>query len=569
MRIKTLDIEEFASGEHRGKTVQTVQGDSFLFRGGSRTGKTLTFNAILYNLLGARHTVDLATGRQNEVELRFSNGTRFFRGNPEAEFEVDGEVLTGGEASDEFSDRLGDTDLIKSHFVHSHLGKMPLDDLGKDDRISLIRAVTNDELRQRLSRLENAEEQLDELVVETKDEERRAGENLDEIQREIQNLESQKEKYEDIESKIDSGELDDLSERLQRDDELDNRLDQLFREKEGLRKQLRKLHRKKRKQENYDSEVNQIIAEAVNDFVCPTCDRRITTEKAKNRIQTGYCPYCGRKHSLEGLKEQISDRINRSDDLVSELETEIEELQSQRDQVDQDIQKIREERPEIGDLDGFVKRRLDQFDHDLDRLQDHVEEELENIQQSLEEARTEEQRLQEKQDDAENRLKAYQESLDSASEQVEELKQESFEAGIQEFSEKWEKIYNEMNSSLQLEIDIDSEGTVQFPGRNNVREYDRGGNLSGSELHLLNISFACTLSEFATESGATEWDTVVLDEPFSNLQESDNREAAIGYILSMDKQAIVTSSDESLDGRFENVEMLNREALQTRLGEFA
>ncbi|MXR40085.1 hypothetical protein GRX01_01750 [Halobaculum sp. WSA2] len=568
MRIKTLDIEEFASGEHRGKTVQNVQGDSFLFRGGSRTGKTLTFNAILYNLLGARHTVDLATGRQNEVELRFTNGTRFFRGNPRAEFENGGEVLTGGDASDEFSELLGDTDLIKSHFVHSHLGKMPLDDLGKDDRISLIRAVTNDELRQRLSRFEDAEEQLEELVIETEDEKRRATENLEEIQREIQSLESQKEKYEDIESKIDSGELADLSERLLRDEDLESRLDQLFREKEGLRKQLRKLHRKKRKQQNYDSEVNQIIAEAVNDFVCPTCDRRITTEKAKNRIQTGNCPYCGRDHSLEGLKEQISERINRSDDLLSELETEIEELQSQRDQVDQDIEKIRDDRPEIGDLDGFVKRRLDRFDHDLDLLRDHVEEELENVVQSLEEARAEEQRLQEKQENAEDRLEAYQESLVSASEQVEELTQESFEAGIQEFSEKWEEIYNEMNSSLELEIDIDPEGTIQFPGRNNVREYDRGGNLSGSELHLLNISFACTLAMFATESEATEWDTVVLDEPFSNLQEPENREAAIEYILSMDKQVIATSSDDSLDGRFENVEVLSREALQTRLGEF-
>lgn len=568
MRIKTLDIEEFASGEHRGKTVQNIQGDSFLFRGGSRTGKTLTFNAILYNLLGARHTVDLATGRQNAVELRFTDGTRFFRGNPEAEFEDGGEVLTGAEASDVFSDQLGDTDIIKSHFVHSHLGKMPLDDLGKDDRISVIQAVTDDELRQRLNRFEDAEEQLEDLVVETRDKKRRVSEELDEVQREIKNLESQKEKHEDIKSKIDSGELAEFSDQLQRDEELESRLDQLFREKEGLRKRLRKLHRKKRKQQNYDSEVNEIIAEAVNDFVCPTCDRRITTEKAKNRIQTGNCPYCGRKHSLEGLKDQISERISRSDELLSELEAEIEELQNQRDEVNQDIEEIRDEKPEIGDLDGFVKRRLDRFNHDIAQLRLQVEDELENVLQNLEQARDQEQELQEKQEDAETRLQAYQESLNSASTLVEELTEESFEAGIQEFSEEWEETYNEMNSTLELEIDIDPEGTIQFPGRNNLREYDRGGNLSGSELHLLNISFACTLSRFATESGATEWDTVVLDEPFSNLQESENREAAVDYILDMDKQAVVTSSSESLEDRFENVEVLSREALQTRLGEF-
>jgi hypothetical protein len=92
MRIDSLDIEEFAGGEHRGMTIESVSNDSQLLRGGSRTGKTLTFNAVLYNLLGAQNTVDLATGRQNKVELEFTNDSRFFRGNPEAEYEIDDET---------------------------------------------------------------------------------------------------------------------------------------------------------------------------------------------------------------------------------------------------------------------------------------------------------------------------------------------------------------------------------------------------------------------------------------------------------------------------------------------
>lgn len=47
MKIESIDIEEFADGEHRGKTVRNIRSDSLLFRGGSRTGKTLTFNAVL------------------------------------------------------------------------------------------------------------------------------------------------------------------------------------------------------------------------------------------------------------------------------------------------------------------------------------------------------------------------------------------------------------------------------------------------------------------------------------------------------------------------------------------
>jgi DNA repair exonuclease SbcCD ATPase subunit len=568
MKIDSIDIEEFANGEHRGKTVEAIGGDPLLFQGGSRTGKTLTFNAILYNLLGARNTVDLATGRQNEVELGFTDGTRFFRGNPEAEYENGGETLTGANASETFKEKIGDTPLIKSHFVHSHLGKMPLDDLSRSKRISLIRTVTNEELRQRIARFERAEDQLNQLVIETKDENRRVSEDLKDVERTIDDLESQQEKYENIREKIDSGELEEISDQLQRDEELENHLDQLFREKEGLRKRLRKLHRKKRKQENYDSEVKEIIAEAVNDFVCPTCDRRITTEKAKNRIDTGNCPYCGRNHSLEDLKQSISERIDHSDDLLEDLEAEIEELQEQRQEVTEDIEQLRDEQPEIGDLNGFVKRRLDDYNHDIQTVQQHTQEELENISESLSEARAKKEELAERKERTEERLDAYTDALDTASEKVEELTEESLEAGIQEFSDAWEDAYNEMNSNLELEISINEEGRIQFPGRNNLREYDRGGNLSGSELHLLNISFVCTLSQFATENEVIDWDTIVLDEPFSNLQEDDNKEAALEYLTGLDKQLIATTSDDSLGTWFDNVEVLEREPLQTTLGEF-
>jgi len=211
MRIDSLDIEEFAGGEHRGMEIESVSSDSQLLRGGSRTGKTLTFNAILYNLLGAQHTIDLATGRQNEVELEFTDETRFFRGNPEAEYERDGETLQGSTASEAFSEDLGDTTLLKSLFVHSHIGKMPLDDLSRSQRTKLIRSVTNRELEQRISRLEDAEEQLDELVIETKDTKRRLSEEESDLDRQISDLESQKEKYDRLESQIESGELAELS----------------------------------------------------------------------------------------------------------------------------------------------------------------------------------------------------------------------------------------------------------------------------------------------------------------------------------------------------------------------
>jgi DNA repair exonuclease SbcCD ATPase subunit len=215
-----------------------------------------------------------------------------------------------------------------------------------------------------------------------------------------------------------------------------------------------------------------------------------------------------------------------------------------------------------------VKRRLDEYNHNIQQLREHVEEELVNISESLDQAKEDKQDLKEQGKKVEQRIEQYSAALESASEMAEKLSDESFEAGIQEFSEAWEEAYNAMNSNLELDIDIDEEGRVRFPGRNSLREYDRGGNLSGSELHLLNISFACTLSKFATQNNVIDWDVVVLDEPFSNLQEQKNRKAALNYVTGLDNQVIVTTSNESLGPEFDNVEVLEREALQTRIGDF-
>ena len=267
-------------------------------------------------------------------------------------------------------------------------------------------------------------------------------------------------------------------------------------------------------------------------------------------------------------KNKIGKRIDQSDDLLEELEAEIDELQEQRSEVNNQIKQIQGEKPEIENLDGFVKRRLDNYDHNIGRVKDHVAEELEVISSNLKELRSEKDDLDERFEKIDQKATAYSEALESTTEKVRELTEESFEADIEVFTEAWEDAYNEMNSNLELEINMTEEGDIRFPGQNNLREYDRGGNLSGSELHLLNISFVCTLSQFATENDALDLDTIVLDEPFFKLQEDGNLNAALEYLLSLEKQLVITTSNESLDGRFDNVKILEREPLQSRISDF-
>lgn len=570
MRINAINIEDFADGEHRGLEERGFDGESVILEGGSRTGKTLTFNAVLYGLLGAKETIDLSTGRSNRVTLAFDNGVTFTRGNPQAVYD-DGDVhLESDDAQEAFSQELEHETLIKSHFIHSHIGQLPLDNLSKEDRISVIRTVTNQEVEAKLQRFRSAEGHLSELVQECEDAERRYEEQLADIERQIDQAQRQLEKFEELQSKIQSGEIERIRSRLQENQELEARLDELFERQEGIRQQLRRLRRQKRKQENYAEEVRTVIAEAVNDFVCPTCDRRITTEKAERRIQRGYCPYCGREHDLEELKENIGEKIERSDELLEEFEEEIEQLIEERQEIQEEIEAIQEEQPELSDLDGFTKRKLNESDYDIEHLRAEVEREIQELEETIAELRDEQDGVETELKSYSNSLESYREALEDTREAIEELETESFEADIEAFTDRWEDVYQQMSPTIGLQIHVTEEGDVQLPGRNTLREYDRGGDLSDSEVRLLNLSFAYTLNQFANENEVAEWNTFVLDEVFDSL-DSSSRQEAVEFVAGADEQFIVTTSDDQLRERFDTNKIVTLESdpIQTQISDFA
>lgn len=566
MRIEGISIEEFASGEHSGLEIDELDGNSLLLLGDSRTGKTLTFNAILYNLLGARETIDIRTGRQNQVELEFTDGTTFYRGTPGATYDDGESEYSGKTAQNIFSKNLQHEDLIKAHFVHSNIGNLPLDDLSGSDLISIIRTVTDQDLEAELKRHDDAVTQLDQLITDVEDDHRRYSEQLSDIERQISETESQLEKYRDLKQRVENGELEDIIQRLQTNEALESELDDLFDRKEGLRKKLRKLHRKRRKQENYSEEVRAVIAEAVNDFVCPTCDRRVSTSKAERRLEQNFCPFCGRGHSLDELKANIEERVDNSEEILEELNERIEEIQEEREAIDEQIQSIKEEQPELEDLTGFVKRRLDACDHDIQRIEDYAEGEIESLEGSLTELQSEEKELQQVVDSAGRRLEEYKDAYEHARDSLEELQQRGFEAGINSFTEAWEETFNEISPNIGLEIELTEDGVIRLPGMNSIREYSRG-NLSATETRLLNLSFVFTLNDFATESGLIEWETLVFDEPFGNLDD-DIRNEAIEFLEQTDKQIVATTNDDTLEESFPRIETLTREPFQAQLSDF-
>lgn len=575
MKLSKVGINKFGREEYDGLTEPNVDGDDFLIVGGNRTGKTLTFNAILYNLLGSEKTIDLSTGRSNDVSLTFDDGTTFKRGKPEARWSASS-VLEGEDARNRFKEYLSNdltedieaSQLIKTHFLHSNLDRLPLSQLSGSERLALIRAVVNNDTQETLEENSALIEELTEEIQQYESELRRAREDRRELQSQLSSDENQQEKYERIAELRDSGELRDICELLQQDAELREKIGDLSKERNKLRQDRRSKSKLKGKWERYrEQERNSVIAKAVNDFVCPACADRVSEELAETRISNDRCPFCAVKDRGTDLAANVEDKIDRSEEKLGKLENEIENINDRIEEIDEGLSQLYTQQPDLNGLSTPIERVIRTNNYDLDDIIEEMESELERYSRSIAEAR-------EQLEDLDNEIHAYEETIEDhqstisqLDEENEQIRTESIKEEIQSFADHWSDEYQAAAGEIGSEIGLTADGEVRIPGNESSRIYGSAGELSGAEMLLLNITFSTTVNKFARTGDTTEWEVIVMDEPFATLDDQAT-ENLIDYMSSSRLQYICTTSDDSLAAYFDKTTQLERKDIQSTIQRF-
>lgn len=576
MRLDEVHARRFAKEEYGGFEHTNIDGENLLIYGENRTGKTLTFNAILYNLLGPRETIDLSTGRGNEVRLDFSTGESFRRGESGSQFVEDEEELDGDAAREALAARLitssseeiDGSEIIKNHFIHSHIRRMPLGRLNKDDRLAHVRTVVDRESQEEIEESEARIASLEESLVENKESLRRREEDRKELKQAIRSAENQLEKYQQVQSLIESGELQEIITLLEENTDLKAQLSELSREEEFLRQKKRSKQKERSKWERYrESERNSLIAEAVNDFVCPGCADRVDPELAKTRLSGSRCPFCAVEDRADQLETDVDDKISRSEEELEELSDEIEDIDARLEEISDEMAELRDSQPELERVSGPVETIIRQNKYTHEDIVEEVEEELDRYKSAIEGGEDDLQKTIEQMEDLRETVETQEDELEAERERLQRLRQESLEAEVDEFAEEWDETFQSIAGEIGLDIRISEDGDVEIPGQDGIRYYDRAGDLSDAEITFLNISFSVTYSRFTQKSDITPWSTIVLDEPFANLDQQAT-ESLLEYIAQSEEQYICTSSNEVLLERFPKTGQLTRQSIQSSLTRF-
>jgi len=548
MKISRLHVDQFAVEDFPTIDRDNVSGDDLFIKGGNRSGKTLTVNALLYGLYGPPATLGIQPGRKSTVEIHFDNGHVLHRGGDGRSYN-DGTVTVKKETTEEkITDILGPESVTTLQFVHSETDKLPLARLSGSELIGTIRRVAENTLQIELESLREEKGELEQEIEQVRRTE------LIPVQRELAEInirrhEQRLEKVEHLQSLIETGRIETIKQRLLDNQELNDELEQLYNRKRTIEQQLRKARRKLREERRYTQEVNDLILEAIEELTCPVCDHVVAEETARRRLRRGDCPQCGRDRSLDDLKSNLKEKVEAADEAVDNLEAEIEELEDEQAAIEEEIESLQSSIPDLSDLNDLTKHTLEEHNYDIEAVSARTEEELEQHRSEIDRLTTQQEELEEELASVEASLEEMKTELEEVTTQIEELEEESFEEAVVSFQEEWSLNYEAIASELGLEIHIEEDGSVLLPGNEGAREYSE---LSTGEARLLNIAFAHTIATTAraNDTSLDSFEVVVLDEPFANL-EGDEWEAALEFIKDSDLQYIIASSNEGLEQHFD------------------
>ncbi|PSP93484.1 AAA family ATPase [Halobacteriales archaeon QS_4_62_28] len=563
MKISRLKIEDFAIDECPKINQKNLEGNDFLFRGGNRSGKTLVFNAILYGLYGNSSINNISPGRSSSVEIYFDNTESIDRGgSPQIYRTDDGEEID----PDIINSKLGPEDSVQLQFINSNVRNQPLSDHSGPELVEKIREALNSSLQQKITYHNRAQTHIDQLIDREIYGEGKKGLNELESQLEKLNIDQHRNRINKIEhllSLVESGEIHAISDRLQEDSEQGHKLNELYDKKRTLEQKIGKKSNRLDEARRYTKErVNELIVDAVREVSCPVCDRIVEHDKAKRRLKRNDCPHCGRDrpYALKNLRADLQSEVDSADERIEELESQLGDLDAELEEINEKIDELQSEDSKLRELNSLVRTALKQADHSIGQVEERAQSELEALRETVVEEEERKEGLEDKIKERKQAIEHLGERKKWAEKREQELVEESYEEVITRFRDVWSVNHQEMSPSLSSEIELDPEGNITAPGTTSgeLRDYDE---LSTGERRVLNLSFAYTLAELATNEETHNCEVLVMDEPLAKMG-VETQDRVLDFLLNSDIQCIITSSDVRMESKFRTRQVRDLERIE-------
>ena len=555
MKTNEIDIETFAESQRYGEPRLEPRGKTHVIHGRNKVGKSLTFSAISYCLIGERW--GKTVGNSARVETTFSDGTEY-------EASSGGHTLTtpGGESFDsqmareERKERISDHPFREYFFFPSEVSELHLRNTNAEKVMQLVRMAVAPDKYEELDSLRGERDKKRGEIEEIEKEQSDIESRLENRRSEVERLEEDLANEERVVELHEDGLLDEIRETLAEHEELDERLQLAYEERGDLEEELRETRHRR---EHLGDESSKPSPERF-DLGCRVCGGAVSDETAQSRIDSDRCPLCARGTNFDTLL------LADGDDTPEELDERIAELEAELQETEERIERLQSRQPALGELDDDLLRRLNLRNRNVDRVVTRAKSTAEDLREKIE-------LLQANCEEEEERLEEIPREIENKQERAEELEEEfqSIQREVRDlivdFQERWTANFETMAPSLAEEIGLNDNDGVVVAGDPDRSYHAQDNGLGDAEEQVLCLSFAVTLHE--TLGDRLPLDTFVLDEPFDHLDDTATEELLSFVTEDDDRQYIFTTSDDRVIEAFtqDQRRKLERDPRQVELGE--
>jgi energy-coupling factor transporter ATP-binding protein EcfA2 len=544
MKIDRINVADYSRNDEYPGVETRPEGETHLLYGSNVSGKTMTFSALSHAVL--HNSMQTRPGNSCSVGVEFTDESLLHRGRPKTTFETNRHDSKSENVESRMNEVLGRRPILRAYFIPSRTDQLPLSRLGIDTILDIVRSVTVPEVDDKIAEKRREASQRENERETVTAEQQKTEKDIEAIDRDIDSVEAERDAAETVVRLGNTGELETIRDALEDQDEAAVELNSLLAERDDVEEDLRTAKQRREKlREDLHEPLDRFNQSVVEDEHCPVCIKSIPESKVDNRVDDGRCPLCGLETSIDELLEPFKKDKQTAESQIDGVREEVERLTEQLDGLDEEIEAVRSDQPDLSGFDTAVRERLEAHDREVSAVVDAARDDHEAAVDTLDQLRQKRQELSTQKEELEDRQRRLDDEIEELREEVVEL-EGSAQEGIERFSQTWRGVLEEMTETIRRGIVITAEDGIQIGGKSD-RNYGPE-DLSDSEMHVLNLAFAVAVNE-TVKSGRAALDTIVIDDPFTNL-DNDVREEVVSFILNDDnRQYVFTSSDTAIAGR--------------------
>lgn len=530
--VEEFAIEEFYSVEYV-PVREKVNKKSLFVLGTNSTGKSTTFDAIIYSIFG-NDFVDRPIKIAN-TKIILSNGeesveiTRKYNTEPKITILTSGEEIRGSEQVNQkiceilkFPEKTSDAKRLIDAFRVPQKDEDSLIMKYKSKLETIVLAfLDSTEFNEKIEVLEHEERELQKKLELKKVQKSDMLHDIEELNlKERMNKNYYNEIREFIEQ-FESGDINNTIKALKENKKVGERIRELVSLKTKKSQELfENGTRLSRMREYYNKELIEVVKETLSVLICPVCGDKVNLQNIEIRKKRRMCPCCGNEQYDGGIYQILKKEISHANEKFEEFLKKDEELKKEIEFIKYEIGKISNEKLKAN-MNSVIIRVLDNTrEEEIKEEYQKLKQDMEKYEYSLNDSKNDVAELKIKLEEVEKDIESMPKEIDTLLILKKSIMDEKNSIILNSFNKRLNTVFSKLIYPLPYKLNLEN-GCLLLDTGNSIKDCSDKYAIALSDKKLIDIALWHSLLNVNYENNITNINFGLIDDVFENI---DNNE---------------------------------------------